>query len=77
LAREIFIPFSVGGGIRTLDDMRSVLLAGAENIRDVIAFPKTTSASCLMTGAPSDIPRELLDELGVKLAKKVEKDVRS
>src|ERR1700746_2000613 len=29
-AREIFIPFSVGGGLRTLEDMRAVLLAGAE-----------------------------------------------
>jgi len=32
VAREIFIPFSVGGGIRTLDDMRRVLLAGAEKV---------------------------------------------
>ncbi|MGQ9499164.1 MAG: imidazole glycerol phosphate synthase subunit HisF [Dissulfurimicrobium sp.] len=32
VAREIFIPFSVGGGIRTVDDMREVLLAGAEKI---------------------------------------------
>ncbi|MFC1895808.1 imidazole glycerol phosphate synthase subunit HisF [Thermodesulfobacteriota bacterium] len=32
VAREIFIPFSVGGGIRTLEDMRSVLLAGAEKV---------------------------------------------
>jgi cyclase len=32
VAREIFIPFSVGGGIRTLDDMREVLLAGAEKV---------------------------------------------
>jgi cyclase len=32
VAREIFIPFSVGGGIRTIDDMRRVLLAGAEKI---------------------------------------------
>ena len=31
-AREIFIPFSVGGGIRTLNDMRAVLLAGAEKV---------------------------------------------
>lgn len=31
-AREIFIPFSVGGGIRTVDDMRAVLLAGAEKV---------------------------------------------
>jgi cyclase len=32
VAREIFIPFSVGGGIRSLDDMREVLLAGAEKV---------------------------------------------
>jgi cyclase len=32
VAREIFIPFSVGGGIRTLEDMRGVLLAGAEKV---------------------------------------------
>ncbi|MEE9556985.1 MAG: HisA/HisF-related TIM barrel protein, partial [Candidatus Adiutricales bacterium] len=31
-AEEIFIPFSVGGGIRTVDDMRRVLLAGAEKV---------------------------------------------
>jgi imidazole glycerol-phosphate synthase subunit HisF len=32
VAREIFIPFSVGGGLRTIDDMRAVLLAGAEKV---------------------------------------------
>ena len=32
VAEEIFIPFSVGGGLRTIDDMRSVLLAGAEKV---------------------------------------------
>jgi cyclase len=32
VAEEIFIPFSVGGGIRTIEDMRSVLLAGAEKV---------------------------------------------
>lgn len=32
VAEEIFIPFSVGGGIRTIDDMRNVLLAGAEKV---------------------------------------------
>jgi cyclase len=32
VAREIFIPFSVGGGLRTVDDMRAVLLAGAEKV---------------------------------------------
>src|SRR5690242_19944752 len=32
VARQIFIPFSVGGGLRTLDEMRAVLLAGAEKV---------------------------------------------
>src|SRR6202171_3221410 len=32
VARDIFIPFSVGGGLRTLEDMRAVLLAGAEKV---------------------------------------------
>src|SRR5512135_3114501 len=32
VAREIFIPFSVGGGIRSIEDMREVLLAGAEKV---------------------------------------------
>jgi aspartyl-tRNA synthetase len=54
-------------------DRLVMLLAGVDNIRDVIAFPKTTSASCLMTSAPSDVPDELLDELGVKLAKRTDK----
>jgi aspartyl-tRNA synthetase len=51
-----------------------MLLAGADNIRDVIAFPKTTSASCLMMRAPSEIPDELLDDLGIELAKKADRD---
>src|SRR6516225_10458422 len=32
VAKEIFIPFSVGGGLRSVDDMRAVLLAGAEKV---------------------------------------------
>ena len=55
-------------------DRLVMLLAGADNIRDVIAFPKTTSASCLLSGAPDHIPDELLDELGIKLAKKAVSD---
>jgi len=43
-----------------------MLLAGADSIRDVIAFPKTQKASCLMTQAPSDIDPKQLKELKLK-----------
>ena len=40
-------------------------LAGTPSIRDVIAFPKTTSAQCLLAGAPSPVPEADLEELHV------------
>jgi aspartyl-tRNA synthetase len=43
------------------------LLAGAPNIREVVAFPKTAIGSELMTGAPTEIPEEQLDQLGLKV----------
>jgi len=43
------------------------LMAGTESIRDVIAFPKTASAQCLLTSAPSQIPDKQLAELHVKV----------
>jgi aspartyl-tRNA synthetase len=44
-------------------------MAGAESIRDVIAFPKTASATCLLTGAPSEVPEPQLQELHVRVVK--------
>ena len=44
-------------------------LTGVDNIRDVIAFPKTASASCLMTEAPNTVDNKQLEELGIKIEK--------
>ena len=42
-----------------------MLMVGAESIRDVIAFPKTQSALCLLTDAPGSVTDESLDELHI------------
>jgi aspartyl-tRNA synthetase len=44
-----------------------MLLTGTDNIRDVIAFPKTTSASSLMDEAPSYISHRQLEELHIRV----------
>jgi aspartyl-tRNA synthetase len=57
------------GGIALGLDRMVMLLAGRTNLRDTIAFPKTASASCLLTNAPSPVNEKQLDELhlGLKL----------
>jgi len=56
------------GGIAIGLDRWSALLTDQDNIREVMAFPKTQSGSDLMLGAPSPIAPEQLEELGLRLA---------
>ena len=55
------------GGLALGLERLTMILCGTDNIRDVIAFPKTTSASCLMTEAPNGVSQKQLDELNIKL----------
>ncbi|PIQ43955.1 MAG: aspartate--tRNA ligase [Gammaproteobacteria bacterium CG11_big_fil_rev_8_21_14_0_20_46_22] len=55
------------GGIAFGLDRMVMLMAGTDNIRDVIAFPKTQTASCLLTEAPASVSTAQLQELSIKL----------
>jgi aspartyl-tRNA synthetase len=54
------------GGIAFGLDRVVALMCGEESIRDVIAYPKTTTAQCLLTGAPSRVPEQQVKELHIR-----------
>jgi aspartyl-tRNA synthetase len=55
------------GGIAFGFDRLVMLMCGQSSIRDIIAFPKTQRAACLLTGAPSNAGKKQLDELYLKV----------
>ena len=63
------------GGLAFGLDRIVTMMAGAESIRDVIAFPKTQRAQCLLTDAPSEVDDKQLRELHIRLRQKVETQV--
>jgi len=65
------------GGIAFGLDRIAAMMTGCDSIRDVIAFPKTQKASCLLTDAPGEVDQPQLRELGIRLRKPPVKEAPS
>lgn len=65
------------GGIAFGLDRIVTMMCGADSIRDVIAFPKTQRAQCLLTHAPAAVEEKQLRELHIKLRREVKKDAEA
>ena len=69
------LSFSIGGLLLILFPSNLIMLmAGEDSIREVMAFPKVKDASCLMMQAPDEVDPKQLEELGLEIEKKEEKE---